>query len=383
MIEMTFVKMLTSNPFVFDHRPHIEAKTLVDHGYDVEVVAWDRDQKYPRQEVIDGIGVTRVGGRSTYGQGIRQLVGFLRFWWEAIHALQRSDVDILHCRNLDTLLPAVWLAQAKGARLIYDAFESYPDMFAIHGDRWMPWLLQALERVLLKRVDVIITVGSLLQAELQAASGKPTYVVGNWKRLSEYRVAPEVTSRLAGQIHARGHPIIAYIAGLNRDRVILPLIDAVCEEDKAFLIIAGGGDQEQAVQSRMAGMRNGVHPGKIPMEDVPAYLSVSDVVYYGLDDRFPNNRFSAPNSLFAGLAAGRAILTTNLGEIARIVREEECGIVLNAPSVGAIRAAIRRLQDPALLRKYQENARRAAQTKYNWDNAQRILLSIYDNPTAD
>jgi len=375
---MTTVKMLVSHSFVTDPRTYLQAKTLLEHGYDVEVVAWNREQKCPKREVMDGVVVTRLGGQATYGQGIRQLAGLLRFWWEAVRTLQPAKIDIVHSVNLDMLLPALWLTRTKGGRLVYDAAESYPAMFAVHGNQWMRRLLQVLERVLLKRVDATLTVGSLLQAELQATSGRPVYVVGSWKCLSEYNVAPEVTSRLAGEIRAQGCPIIAYIASLNRDRVIVPLIDAVREEDKAFLIVAGGGDQQQVVQSQMAGMRNGIYLGKIPVRDVPAYLSVSDVVYYGLDAHCPNNRFSAPNSLFAGLAAGKAILTTNVGEIARIVREENCGIVLDAPSIDLIREAIRQLHDPRLLQKYQENARRAGQTKYNWEKAQRILLGVYE-----
>ena len=54
------VLMFVSNPFISDPRVYGEAKSLLDAGYEVTVVAWDREkQNLPRQN-WDGIDVVRL-----------------------------------------------------------------------------------------------------------------------------------------------------------------------------------------------------------------------------------------------------------------------------------------------------------------------------------
>ena len=132
----------------------------------------------------------------------------------------------------------------------------------------------------------------------------------------------------------------------------------------------------------MEEMNNGVYLGQVPLADVPQYVALSDVVYYGLNASSPNNQFSAPNALFAALAAGKAVLTTSVGEIAQIVREEDCGIVLDTPSAQTIESALERLENRAFLHQCKQNATHAGQAKYNWGNAQRVLLGIYKDLAA-
>jgi len=132
----------------------------------------------------------------------------------------------------------------------------------------------------------------------------------------------------------------------------------------------------------MEEMNNGVYLGQVPLADVPQYVVLSDVVYYGLNASSPNNQFSAPNALFAALAAGKAVLTTSVGEIAQIVREEDCGTILDTPSVQAIENTLGRLENRALLHQCKQNAMRAGRTKYNWDSVRRVLLSVYKELAA-
>ena len=60
----------------------------------------------------------------------------------------------------------------------------------------------------------------------------------------------------------------------------------------------------------------------------------------------PNARFSAPNKLYEALAAGRPLITGDFGEIADVVREAECGIVLPVYSAEEIRKALAAMKDP-------------------------------------
>jgi len=85
-----------------------------------------------------------------------------------------------------------------------------------------------------------------------------------------------------------------------------------------------------------------------------------------------------PNALFAALAAGKAILTTGVGEIAQIVDREQCGIVLDSLDQQAVHTAVEQLKDHSKLVAYQHSASRAWAEKYNWHNAQQALLAAYE-----
>ncbi len=58
------VAMLLSNAFRPDPRVLKEAQTLAQAGYDVTVVAWDREGKFPPEERVGGLGVRRVQDRT-------------------------------------------------------------------------------------------------------------------------------------------------------------------------------------------------------------------------------------------------------------------------------------------------------------------------------
>ena len=54
------VLMFVSNPFTSDPRVYAEAKSLIQAGYEVTVIAWDREEQNPSRQNWDGIEVVRL-----------------------------------------------------------------------------------------------------------------------------------------------------------------------------------------------------------------------------------------------------------------------------------------------------------------------------------
>lgn len=129
--------MLLSNCFDPDPRVHNEARSLVEHGYGVEIVAWDRERLRPANEAIDGIEVRRVFVASSHGRGWTQMFVMPLVFLRMIRKALSVNFDIVHCHDFDTLPAGLLLGWIRRKPVVYDSHEDYAGM--LHGsipDGW-------------------------------------------------------------------------------------------------------------------------------------------------------------------------------------------------------------------------------------------------------
>lgn len=370
--------MLLPNGFDPDPRVHNEAMSLVDNGYHVIILCWDRDLKYQEREMIDGIQIERIFVRSSYGRGSSQLGYIWKFWKEAFQRAIVMKPDIIHAHDFNTLPLGYWIGRRLKIPVIFDAHESYHEMLVDNVHPLIKWTIAMAERFLVKRIDLLITVGSILEEEYKRRGAKKTVVVGNWKRLEKYRFSEEEKTKVKEEL---GIPeaklIISYVGYFVPTRGLLTLLDAVADDREVVLVIGGKGTIEREISELAAKAENILYLGYTRPDRIPLISVISDVIYYCLADNSGNNKYSAPNKLFEALAAGKAIVTTNLGEIARIVKDEECGVSLTKISKKELLNAFSEFRNKAALDKYKENSLLAGRNKYNWAAAEKILLNAY------
>jgi glycosyltransferase involved in cell wall biosynthesis len=344
------VLMLLGNAFDPDVRVYSEARSLLAAGYAVRILAWDRDCKLPPTQVIDGIDVDRIRIRSTHGRGAAQAYYTGLVSIAMIARARRCSFDVVHAHDMD-MLPAGYIISRRMRRpLIYDSHEDYAGM--LHGTipGWMEKAIRRLETMLVRRVDLLITVGEILQQQFEARGCPKCLVIGNWKRLSEYQADADVSRRVRRQL---GIPesavVVTYIANLGRERRIAELLEAVRGRRGVHLVVGGTGFQEPAVRKAAAASDNIHYLGFVKPSDVPGYTIASDAIYYGFDLTNPNARYSAPNKLFEALAAGCCVISGHFGEIQHIVARHDCGILVDDFSVDELTRALDACLDPQRL----------------------------------
>ena len=90
---MKKIKMILGNSFKSDIRVLKEARTLVQNGYEVEVLAWDRENELLNKEYdeIDGIKIKRFFPKAKYGSGKKQIFSFIKFIFEVRSYLKNKD----------------------------------------------------------------------------------------------------------------------------------------------------------------------------------------------------------------------------------------------------------------------------------------------------
>jgi len=372
------ILMLLTNAYDPDPRVRQEALALIGMGYRVRLLAWDRELQSPAFECMEGVEVERVFLPSTHGRGTTQLFFYAWLYFKMLWRGWRTSFDAVHCHDLDTLPLGFVLGKLKRKPIIYDAHESFPDMLEGNIHPAVQRGLVRLENFLIRRIDLLITVGEKLRAHFADRGARHSVVVGNWKRLQDYSLSEEQNRALRQRLGIPDGAIaVVCIIQLFKDRKIEELLQAVDECPDVYLVIGGKGALEEAVSRAAKKNPRIIYVGFVPGKEIPAYTCAGDVVYYGFDPANPNARFSAPNKLFEALAAGRPLLTGDFGEIADVVREASCGIVLPEYSAQEIRKALAVLRHQVERSAMASNAKRFGQAFMNWELGEAILKREY------
>jgi glycosyltransferase involved in cell wall biosynthesis len=372
------VLMLLSNCFEPDPRVYAEAHALVTRGYRVRILAWDRDRKRPEREVIDGIEIERIYLSSTHGRGATQALIMFPLFLAMIWRGLRYSFDSIHAHDFDTLPVGYFLGRLKRKPIIYDSHEDFAGM--LHGSvpGWMERRIRWLETRLVLHVDVVVTVGEELRRAFERRGCRQTVVVGNWKKLEEFRFDLEtrLCTRRDLQI-PESALLVSFIANLGRERHLPKLIAAVSQRPEIHLLIGGNGPCAGLAQEAARQFSNIHYLGFVSPKDIGHYTWASDVLFYGFDTENPNAKYSAPNKLFEALAAGRAIITASFGEIGRIVAQHGCGVVLRDFSEVEILRALDLCSAADNLQCWQRQAAELGERLYNWALAEEELLRAY------
>lgn len=372
------VLMLLSNAYDPDPRVRQEAVSLIHMGCRVHVLAWDRDSKAAPTEILEGVAVTRIFVRSRHGRGTTQVFFYIWLYLKMLWQGLRTRADVVHCHDLDTLPLGFLLGKLKRKPIVYDAHESFLDMLEGSVHPKVRRSLFKLENFLIRRVELLITVGEKLRRHFAERGAKRSVVVGNWKRLHDFSRTEAQNLELRRRLGIPNDALVVVcITQLLNDRKLEELLAAVDQCQNVYAIIGGKGALEGVVLDAAAKNPRVLYVGFVSAEKIADYTCAGDIVYYGFDPQNPNARYSAPNKLYEAVAAGRPLITGDFGEIADVVHEARCGIVLPQYSAESVRDALSQLQNRDLRTLLANNAARYGRTAMNWTKGEEILYREY------
>ena len=380
------VLMFVSNPFTNDPRVYSEAKSLLQAGYEVTVIARDWQKQNPPRENLDGIEVIRLTtpltSRHGFGGPLWNGFGLILWQWRAYRQAlilnRKSSFDVVHCHDLDTLAIGIKLKRKLRLPLIYDAHEIYGYMMTRHFPRRIANTFLWLEKRLMRYVDHIINVVEPQKRYFEGITDKPISIIMNCKPLQSLEYQPPNNEATF---------TILYIGILHQGRAVLTLVDAVGELPDVRCIIGGIGlpSYVQALEDKCKAVPNVDFIGRVPFHEVIPMTSKADAVFLMVNPQDPNNRMGLGNKQFEAMVCGRPIICTKGTYSGELTEEEEVGLTVEYDKE-ALKKAIVRLRDDAELReKLGRNALRAAITRYNWRREEEKLLELYGSikPVSD
>jgi glycosyltransferase involved in cell wall biosynthesis len=374
------VLMFVSNAFVSDPRVYAEARSLVGAGYEVTVVAWDREKQNPPEQNWDGIRVVRLrtGLPVRYGFASRLWHAFNLLLWQrqayrqALILNRENRFDVIHCHDLDTLHIGIRLKRRLGLPLIYDAHEIYGYVIARTCPGWTARIFLWWEKRLLKRVDKIINVCEPQKKYFNSITEKPISVIMNCKPLQTTEYQPANTGK---------NFTLLYIGTLHQGRALPMLVQAAKELPGVRCLIGGTGilGYVQALKEECSRTSNVTFLGKVPFEEVIPMTKEADCVFLMLNPKDLNNSMGLGNKQFEAMVCGRPIICTRGTYSGELTEQEQVGLSVEY-SEEALKEAIIKLRDDTRLReKLGRKALRAAITKYNWQKQGEKLLELYES----
>jgi glycosyltransferase involved in cell wall biosynthesis len=374
------VLMFVSNPFTNDPRVYAEAKSLVQAGGRVTVVAWDSKQENPPRQTWDGIDIVRVSTRLSpkYGAASWLWNGFnlLLWWWQAYRRAlilnKETRFDVIHCHDFDTLAIGIRLKGKLRLPLIYDAHEIYGYMVARSLPRWIANMLLWLEKRLVTKADRIINAWEAQQRYFSRITDRPISIIMNCKPLQSVEYQPADNE---------GNFTVLYIGVLHKGRAVPMLVQAVKRLPGVHCIIGGIGhpDYVQALKEECSRISNVTFLGRVPLDEVIPMTRKSDCVFLMIDPADLNNSIALANKQFEAMVCGRPIICARGTYSGEVTEQEEVGLTVEYTEE-ALKQAIIKLRDNSGLReKLGRNALEAAISKYNWQNEEVKLLELYES----
>jgi glycosyltransferase involved in cell wall biosynthesis len=265
---------------------------------------------------------------------------------------RRHRVEVVQTYFLDSTYLAAPLARLCGIRNVVRV-RNNDGYWLTRRHRWFGQAMGRLAHVTLTNSE------AARQAVLDAEALSPSrvQVIENGVEVERFATPrPPDTGRSAVRVGAVANlRLVKNIDGLIR------VAADICRNDhRVRFEVAGEGNQRPALDQhiRAAGLSDRfVLRGAV--DDVPGFLSGLDIAV------LPSHSESMSNALLEYMAAGRAIVATDVGANAQLVRHEREGLIVPARSEPALRGAILQLlENPELARTFGDAARRRVEAEF-------------------
>jgi glycosyltransferase involved in cell wall biosynthesis len=374
------VTMLVRNPFTHDARVEREARTLVEAGHRVVVIAEGTPPEAAR-EGRQGYEVVRVGrplGRIPF-------LRFVAYRQRMVHTLVATRPDVLHAHDADSLEPVGAAARRLRVPFVYDAHELWLKQLRRGRSRayWSAFIAYyaLIERLYAPRAAAAVTVSAPIAAYLEHHYHRQFELIPNYPEVGPDLIRHEIRALPGTASIPAEAPIVLRLGGLTPGRGVEQLVAAMVDVPHAHLVFLGAGPLTGAVVSEAGelGIGGRVHVlAPVPEEEVVGYAASAAVGVSPAIATSLNDAYSLPNKLFQYMAAGIPVVASDFKHLQEIVVTPGAGILADMRRPATLAAALNAiLGDTQRAREMGANARRAVLTTFNWASASQTLLAIY------
>ncbi|NOZ56049.1 MAG: glycosyltransferase family 4 protein [Calditrichaeota bacterium] len=294
-----------------------------------------------------------------------------------LRAIREVQPDVVVARLDLYLASALAAARLSGLPFVLEAdcpslLEA--ELFQPQYFRIRP-LARWLEGLNFHRADAIVTVSRTLKQYILSYGVDPqkVTVVSNGADPAKFsNVGPSGTRARLGW---EDKVTVGFVGSFNvwhgLDHLTSLVQRVVAREPRArFLLVGGGGIPREEFEHHLKrnDLAEFIHlVGVVPFEEVPSYVTEMDIVIAPYP-KLPVFYFS-PVKIFEYMAAGKAIVTTRIGQIAEYLEDGVDAVLCEPDDLEAMTEAVARLaSDDRLRRQLGEAARDKLLRQHTWDH---------------
>jgi len=360
-------------------RIYNEARTLVEAGYDVTLIAWDRDESCPAFENIDGIKVERIPLRAGFIKGPINALKHIPFNAKLLKRVVSCDADVIHCFNLDTMLVGLAAAKVRRRKVTLDLCE--PSYYSNWSKRYLPLTKSIgwLERLLCKRFDCVF-VHNLYQMRRFKEYG-----VKNLEQISSAPQAKMIVE--APSLNSDGKQItLGRLGSIYPESGLEETVAAVrymIERGASIKLLLAGKIMEE-YRSTFESLIQPIHAhteitGPYHPEHLRELYARVDlsIQLYRLTDWY---KHITPTKFFESLAHGVPVIVSEMGDLRELIEKHQCGIVVDETNPQTVLDGMEQaIQEPERIEQMATNGLRLVREEYNWDVMGNRLLRRYND----
>lgn len=367
------VCFLSSMHDPYDKRVHHkEARALVKAGYTVLHIAPGDGKTF----TLDGVTViTYTGKRSLWGR-IAQMGKLYRM-------ARAEKADVYHCNEVESWLVGVCIRLTHKCKVLFDVHEIYSHNLA--QSRFpkplqpiVVFVLKAFYRLLLPFTDHLVLAKNSAKLDFKGVK-KPMTLARNYAEITGVDVTPP-TLKTPEKI------TVLHLGAINRKRGWPQLLDAMTKTENKNIhlrILGKFGDNSKDAfwhRAQELGLQDRITTDDwIPYEQVMEEVATADIGIIVFQPVMMNFIHALPHKLFDYMLGGLPVIVPSYAvEVADIVNESHCGLLINAEHPEEIAKALDTLATDAEKRRDMgAKGQNAVLEKYNWEAEAENLITLY------
>jgi len=377
-------------------------ETLVDMGVDIEVVCGpptyvDRESFILNYIEHNGIRISRVWGTrfpklNIICRIVNQITFAISVFCRLVRDSSKRPILVLTNPPFLAMICSV-LTIFKGRPYIYLIFDVYPETgirLGILKEKGLVSILwEHCNKFMLRYASEIIVIGrcmrDIMAKKVDSEARKKIRIIHVWSDDKLIQAASSNENPFRKKWGLEGKLVVTYSGNMGRFHDMETIIEAAKmvagQGDIVFLFI-GEGHKKVKIQGLASkwGLKNCQFHTYVEREDLGLSLRCADIGLVSLLEG--QEGLSVPSKAFGLMAAGLPVIgvMSNRSEIARIIVEEQCGVVTKpGDPEGLARAVLYLYNDRSRLAFMGRNGRDAINNKYNLKAAAEVYYKIIDN----
>jgi PEP-CTERM/exosortase A-associated glycosyltransferase len=306
--------------------------------------------------------------------------------------IDREKPDILHAHSPSLNgLAALKAGKKHGIPVVYECRAFWEDAAVDHGTssegglRYR--LTKALETRVFRQADGVTTICEGLKKEIisRGIPAEKITVIPNAVDLEQFSSDQQRDESLMEKLGLAGKTVLGFIGSFYAYEGLTLLVQAlpgiISREPNIRLLLVGGGPQEQALKSLVAGLdleASVIFTGRVPHEEVGRYYNLVDIfVYPRLHMRLTD--LVTPLKPLEAMAQKKLVLASDVGGHKELIQDGINGHLFGAGSEAALADTLMKmLEGRGEWNSLRENGRRYVEQERNWPVSVARYKHVYE-----